>query len=118
MQGVQKKPWKARPQGMFIYPYSQFNPYAQWNQWQPMNNASFPNQPWQQGWRGNPFGNIGNQPSLMHPYTMSYNQYLAPIQQAQYPIQQQKVPTQMNPHPKMQTSPLQLLPAQNPTRPT
>ena len=33
MQGVQKKPWQARPQGMFAYPYLQFNPYAQWNQW-------------------------------------------------------------------------------------
>ena len=46
MQGVQKKPWKARPQGISVDPYSQFNPYAKWNQWQPMNNASFPNQPW------------------------------------------------------------------------
>ena len=39
MQGAQKKPWKARPQGMFVDPYLQFNPYAQWNQWKPMNNA-------------------------------------------------------------------------------
>ena len=51
-QGAQKKPWQARPQGMFVDPYLQFNPYAQWNQWQPMNTASFqnrpfPNQPWQ-----------------------------------------------------------------------
>ena len=76
MQGAQKKPWKDRPQGMFAYPYLQFNPYAQWNQWQLVNNVSyqnqpFPNQPWQQGWRGNPFGNIGNQPSSMQPYTMA-----------------------------------------------
>ena len=50
-QGAQKKPWQARPQGMFVDLYLQFNPYAQWNQWQPMNNESFqnqrfPNQPW------------------------------------------------------------------------
>jgi hypothetical protein len=83
-----------------------------------MNNASFPNQLWQQGWRGNPFGNIGNQPSLMQPYSMSYNQYPAPIQQAQYPIPQQQVPIPMNAHPPMQNPPLQLLPPQNPTRPT
>ena len=46
LQGAQKKPWKARSQCMFFDPYSQFNPFAQWNQWQPMNNAPFPNQPW------------------------------------------------------------------------
>ena len=28
MQGAQKKPWQARPQGMFADPYLQFNPYA------------------------------------------------------------------------------------------
>jgi hypothetical protein len=33
MQGAQKKPWQARPQGMFVDPYLQFNSYAQWNQW-------------------------------------------------------------------------------------
>ena len=54
----------------------------------------------------------------MQPYTMSYNQYPTPIQQAQYPMQKQQVPTQMNVHPPMQNSPLQLLPPQNPTRPT
>ena len=54
----------------------------------------------------------------MQPYSMSYNQYPAPIQQAQYPIQQQQVRTQMNVHPPMQNSLLQLLPPQNPTRPT
>ena len=48
---------------------------------------------------------------------MSYNQYPAPIQQATYPIEQQQVPTQMNVHPSTQNPPLQLLPAQNPTRP-
>ena len=32
-QGAQNKPWQARPQGMFVDPYLQFNPYAQWNQW-------------------------------------------------------------------------------------
>ena len=57
MQGAQKKPWQARPQGMFADPYLQFNPYAQWNQWQPMSNTlfqnqRFPNQTWQHGWRG------------------------------------------------------------------
>ena len=31
MQGAQKKPWQARPQGMFADTYLQFNPYAQWN---------------------------------------------------------------------------------------
>ena len=49
---------------------------------------------------------------------MAYNQYPAPIQQAWYPMQQQWVLTQMNAHPPMQTSPLQLLRPQNPTRPT
>ncbi|CAF4182463.1 unnamed protein product, partial [Adineta steineri] len=93
MQEAQKKPWQARPQGMFADPYLQFNPYAQWNQWQPINNTPFQNhpfsnQPWQQGWRGNPFGNLGNQPPPMQPYPMAYNQYPAPIQQAQYPMQQ------------------------------
>ena len=33
-------------------------------------------------------------------------------------MQQQQVPPQMNAHPLMQNSPLQLLPPQNPTRPT
>jgi hypothetical protein len=28
MQGAQKKPWQARPQGIFADPYLQFNPYA------------------------------------------------------------------------------------------
>ena len=45
MQGAQKKPWQARPQGMFADPYLQFNPYAQWNQWQHINNTPFQNQP-------------------------------------------------------------------------
>ena len=53
LQGAQKKPWKVRSQGIFSDPYSQFDSYAQWNQWQPMNNAPFLNKPWQQGWRGN-----------------------------------------------------------------
>ncbi|CAF4106855.1 unnamed protein product [Adineta steineri] len=42
---AQKKPWKARPQGIFVDPYLQFNPYTEWNQWQPMNGAWFQNQP-------------------------------------------------------------------------
>ena len=54
----------------------------------------------------------------MQPYQMAYNQYLAHAQQAQYPMQQQQIPTQMNTHPPIQNSPLQLLPPQNPTRPT
>ena len=45
MQGAQKNPWQARPQGMFVDPYLQFNPYAQWNQWQHINNTPFQNQP-------------------------------------------------------------------------
>ena len=45
MQGAKKKPWQARPQGMFADPYLQFNPYAQWNQWGPINNTPFQNQP-------------------------------------------------------------------------
>ena len=28
MQGAQKKPWQAIPQGMFADPYLQFSPYA------------------------------------------------------------------------------------------
>ena len=92
LQRAQKKPWQARSQGMSSNPYSQFNPYAQWNQWHPMNNApflnqQFPNQPWQQGWRGNPYRSMRNQPPPMQPYPMPYNQYTAPMQQPPYSIQ-------------------------------
>ncbi|CAF4406111.1 unnamed protein product, partial [Adineta steineri] len=108
---------------MFADPYLQFNPYAQWNQWHHMNNTPFqnqpfPNQPSQQGWRGNPFGNLGNQPLQIQPYQMAYNQYPTHVQQAQYPMQLQQIPTQMNTHPPIQNPPLQLLPPQNTTRPT
>jgi hypothetical protein len=79
LKGAQNKPSQVRSQGMFSDLYSQFNPYAQWNQWHPMNSAPFPNQPWQQGWRGNPYGNMGNQTPQMQPYPMLYNQYFAPM---------------------------------------
>ena len=87
LQGAQKKPWQVRSQGMFSDPYSQFNSYAQWNQWQPMNNAPFPNQLWQQGWRGNPYGSMGNKTPPMQPYPFPYNQYPTPMQQPPYSIQ-------------------------------
>ena len=94
-------------------PYSQFNNYPQWNQWQNMSNQPFVNQLWQQNWRGSSYGPMPQQPNPM-PYT----HYPTPTPcQMPYPMQPQMPPAQLN-APQTQNQPLQFPPLQNPQRPT
>jgi hypothetical protein len=87
-QAAQQRPWKPQAPGMLHDPYSQFNNYPQWNQWQNMNKQPFANQPWQQNWRGSSYS-----PMSQKSYPMSYAHHptLTPYQ-IPYLIQPQMPP--------------------------
>jgi hypothetical protein len=81
-QPTQRKSWQPQAPGMLPDPYSQFNNYSPWGQWQNMNNQPFANQPWPQNWRGNSYG-----PMPQQSYSMPYAHYPTPAPyQMPYPM--------------------------------
>ncbi|CAF4316891.1 unnamed protein product, partial [Adineta steineri] len=72
-QQGQRKPWQPLAPCMLPNPYSQSNNYSPWGQWKNMNNHPFPNHPWPQNWRGNPYGLMPQQF-----YSMPYAHYPTP----------------------------------------
>ena len=94
-------------------PYSQFNNYLQWNQWQNMSNQPFANQPWQENWRGSSYA-----PMSQQSYPMPYTHYptTTPYQMP-YPMHPQMPLAQLSP-PQTQNQQRQLPTLQNSQRPT
>lgn len=76
-QAAQRKPWQPRAPSMLPNPYSQFNNYPQWNQWQNMNSQPFANQPWQQNWRGSSYSPMSQQ---LYPMPYAHYPTLRPYQ--------------------------------------
>ena len=73
---------------MLPNPYSQFNNYPQWDQWQNMSSQPFENWPWKQNWRGSSY-----EPMSQQSYPMPYAHYATPTPyQIPYPMQPQMPP--------------------------